>query len=49
MFANMIVHVLATDMMYIEMPNMVVFVVKRHAVLKAKKWRYAVHKAKIGR
>jgi len=25
------------------------FVVKRHALLEARKWRYAVRKAKIGR
>ena len=28
---------------------MVVFVVKRYAVRETEKWRYAVHKAKIGR
>ena len=31
-----------------QLPKMVDFVVKRYAVCKAKKWRYAVRKAKIG-
>jgi len=32
-----------------EAPKMVVFVVKRYAVRETDKWRYAVHKAIIGR
>ena len=32
-----------------EKPKMVVFVVKRYAVREAKKWQYAVRKAKIER
>jgi len=31
-----------------EMPKMVVFVVKRYALREAKKWRYAVRMTKIG-
>jgi len=50
----MIVHVHATYcnfifFMQMEMPTMVIFVVKRYAVREAKTWRYAVRKVKIGR